>query len=372
MKLRGCDLPEPEELEEKDDLPDPLTFLSGERVRSRRDWEDRRGEIKEILSFYEYGHIPESRDNVSALRSDERKILGDAGVERNLVLKMGAGKGVRVRVLITAPQGRGPFPAVVKNDVALGAVPVVREAVERGYVLVEFLRHDVDGDNASRRDGVHPLYPEYDWGTLAAWAWGIMGVVDYLQAVDFVDPGRIAVTGHSRGGKAALLAAALDERIALAAPNGSGTGGAGSYRIQGEGAESLEQILKRFPYWFHPRLTGFVGRERAMPFDQHFLRALIAPRAVISTEALSDLWANPLGTQQMYVASQPVFNWLDVPERNAIHFRTGGHSQTEADWRALLDFADCVFYNKPPRRDFYSTPIPVPGEGGGGRKAIEM
>jgi len=349
----------------KDDLPDPFTFLSGEKVLNRRDWEDRRGEIKEILCFYEYGHMPESRDNVSALRSDERRILGGAAVEKKVLLRMGAGKGVRVRVLITAPQRRGPFPAVVKNDVALGAVPVLREAVERGYVLVEFLRHDVDGDNASRRDGVHPLYPKYDWGTLAAWAWGIMGVVDYLETVDFVDPGRIAVTGHSRGGKAALLAGALDERIALTAANSSGTGGAGSFRIQGEGAESLEQILKAFPYWFHPRLAGFVSRERAMPFDQHFLRALIAPRAVISTEALSDLWANPLGTQQMYIASQPAFSWLEVPDRNAILFREGGHSQTEEDWRALLDFADFVFYNKPPSRDFYSTSIQIPRGGGG-------
>ena len=272
---------------------------------------------------------------------------------------MGRGRGIKVRVQVTLPQGKGPFPAVVKNDVSLGAVlpSVARQAIERGYALVEFVRHDVDRDDSSREDGVHPLYPKSDWGTLAAWAWGVMGVVDYLLTLDYIDPRRIAVTGHSRGGKAALLAAALDERIALAIPNGSGTGGAGSFRIQGTGAESLREILKAFRYWFHRRLSGFVGRERAMPFDQHFLRAVIAPRAVVSTDALGDLWANPLGTQEMYLASQSVFRWLDALGRNAIHFREGGHGQTEEDWMALLDFADFVFYGKRPARDFYRTAV---------------
>ena len=157
-----------------------------------------------------------------------------------------------------------------------------------------------------------------------------------------------------------MLAGALDERITLVAPNGSGCGGAGCYRILGRKSETLDAITdpKRFSYWFQPRFRDFVGKETRLPFDQHFLKVLVAPRALISTDALGDLWANPLGTQATFVAAQPVFGFLGASERNGIHFREGGHAQNEADWRALVDFADKQFFGKSVARRFDVLPFP--------------
>jgi len=187
-----------------------------------------------------------------------------------------------------------------------------------------------------------------------------MRVVDYLMTLPEVDSGKVALTGHSRAGKVALLAGALDERIAMVVPNGSGAGGAGCFRVEEKGVETLELITQpeRFGYWFHPRLREFAGRIDRLPFDQHFLKALVAPRLLLSTDALGDQWANPLGTQQTYLAAQPVFDFLDVPDHNAIHFREGGHDMLEEDWDAILDFAGHHFQGKPLEGDYQEIPFP--------------
>lgn len=341
-------------------LPDPFELNDGTRVRSRRDWAARREQIKAMMLHYQYGRMPTSTEKATVSETSSRPVYAGAATEKRITLTTGRSHAIRIQLDMLVPNGRGSFPVILRNDRDLGQTAIAQEIVERGYILAEYNRHDLDFDGPDRSDGVHPVYPEFDWGTLAAWAWGGMRVVDYLLTLDTVDHARIAFTGHSRGGKTALLAGALDERIALAAPNGSGTGGAGSYRILGEGAERLEDILRNFHYWFHPRLAGFVGRENRLPFDQHFLRALVAPRAVISTEALEDHWANPLGTQHMFGAAQPVFDWLGVGGRNAIHFRQGGHAQGPEDIRALLDYADWVFFRRAPKsgRKFDLLPFP--------------
>lgn len=356
-------LPAAGELPAIGELPDPFLFLDGMRVKSRGDWARRREEMKVLLNCYEYGRMPPPPGDLKVSTLSEETILDGSATERIALIEAGPGLALKIHVRIVIPRGTGPFPVVLKNDRLVGQIPVVREMVDRGYIAAEYVRHDLDRDDADRSDGVHPLYREYDWGTLAAWAWGSMRVVDYLLQLEEVDGDRIAVTGHSRGGKTALLAAALDERIAMAAPNGSGTGGAGVYRVLGDGAERMADILKNFPYWFCSRLQQFVGKEDRLPFDQHFLRALVAPRAVVSIDALGDRWANPIGTQHGYLASRPVFRWLGVPERNGIHFREGGHEQSREDWHTLLDFADRVFYGKESRRRFDDLPFPDEGSG---------
>ncbi|NQU09242.1 acetylxylan esterase, partial [bacterium] len=153
-------------------------------------------------------------------------------------------------------------------------------------------------------------------------------------------------------GKTALLAGAIDERIALTVPHISGAGGAGCYRFPDAGGERLADLIEKIPYWFTPRLREYVGRESELPFDQHFLKAAVAPRALLSTDTRGDLWASPRGTRLTYEAARVVYRLLGAESRIGIWFREGGHAHTLPDWEALLDFADLQFHGKPAARDF--------------------
>jgi hypothetical protein len=183
-----------------------------------------------------------------------------------------------------------------------------------------------------------------------------MRVVDYLleeswvtadHNIPNVDDEHILITGHSRRGKTALIAAAYDERITMVVPSGSGCGGLGSFLVLGPGSETLGLIAseKRYKSWFQADFNRFAANLKDLPFDQHYIRALLAPRIVMSKEGLEDKWANPVGTQAIYQAAQPVFNLLGVPLHNAIYYRDGGHSYTAADFNVVLDFADFMWFN---------------------------
>src|SRR2546423_8240418 len=121
---------------------------------------------------------------------------------------------------------------------------------------------------------------------IAAWAWGISRVIDYLLTLKEIDREKIAVVGHSRNGKATLLAAALDERIALAIPLQAGCGGTAPSR--GKVGESVKQINDHFPHWFDGAFKGFNTMPDRLPFDQHCLVALAAPRPVLFANAVED------------------------------------------------------------------------------------
>jgi dienelactone hydrolase len=290
------------------------------------------------------------------------KLRADVGVtEKQVQLTMGPEGAVKFKLTVSIPTGKTRrMPAIVKNDLCWGRVPdsVIREASSRGYILVEFDRTEIAPDGPGRTAAIYAAYPDCDAGVEAMWAWAYHRVVDYLLKQDFVDSSRIAITGHSRGGKAALLAGALDERIALVAPNASGAGGASAYRVLHPKGESLKAVTTNFPFWFGPGFSAFQGKETRLPFDQHALRALVAPRAMLSTEGTGDLWANPSGNQQAHLAAREVFVFLSAPDKIGIHYRPGGHDQGPEDWTALLDFADQQFFGKSVTRKFDQLPEP--------------
>jgi hypothetical protein len=365
----AADLPSVDQLPVIGELPDPFLMKDGSRVKTAADWTRRREELKNLIQYYEYGHLPPPLPvTARELSSGKNEALG--ATEKHLVLAIASGgKKVEYHLDLTIPLDKpGPLPVIVKGDLAWGKVTVkasenaVKEIVRRGYILAEFNREEVAPDKDDRTTGVYTLYPDCDWGAEAAWAWGFHRTIDYLLTLACVDRRHIAVTGHSRGGKAALLAGAMDERIALTAPNGSGCGGAGSCRVRGPKSEGIENILKKFPFWFHPRFKDFIGKENRLPFDQHSVKALVAPRALVSTEGLGDLWANPEGTQATYLAAREVFRFLGAEEKIGIHFREGKHEQNETDWMALLDFADKVFFGKTGTRKFDQPAFPDSGK----------
>jgi dienelactone hydrolase len=341
------------------ELPDPFLRPEGSRVRTKDEWGQQRKELLARVLHYEYGPLPPVPKNVAATERSTKKINDTGVTERELLVTMGPDNAVQTQLFLTMPAGKGPFPAVITGDLGWGRVKpeIVAEITRRGYILAEFSRTDIAPDNAEEK-GLYAAYPDYQGGRLAAWAWGYHRIVDFLLTLDSVDKKHIAVTGHSRGGKTAQLAGATDERIALTVPNNSGCGGAGCYRLQADKSENIAAITKKFPFWFAPQFTDFIGKVDRLPFDQHTVKALIAPRALLSTEALGDLWANPKGTQQSHAAAREVFKFLGATDHIGIAFRPGKHEQNLDDWKVLLDFADKQFFGKKVERRFDMSAFP--------------
>jgi hypothetical protein len=268
---------------------------------------------------------------------------------------------------------KAPFPVIVHpsfeaklakdqttnvwNDIATSFA----QPLQRGMAVMAFWYQQCGVDRPAnyRQTGFFPAYPDYDWGDLAAWAWGMSRCVDFLQTQPFADPTRILAVGHSRLGKAALVAGALDERFALTAPAGSGCGGTGAYRFNGRnrgGKEGLEDAIQNFPQWFGPRMPEFCGHVEKLPFDQHWLLALVAPRLCIATDGLSDGCTNGNALAKAYLGAKPAYGLLGVPEHLGISFRTGGHLLAAEDWDAILDFADLHLRQRAITRPFDHLP----------------
>lgn len=359
-------------------LPDPFLLNDGTRVQTRQDWMIRREEIKTLLLDIEYGQIPGRPDKISVnlLNSSD---LGDGNSLK--IIKITLIPNINkptIMISFTAwiyvPKGNGPFPTIVKvSPDGTGSQEKMSEVIlARGYMYVCYNHTELDPDTMGYDiNGPCQLaYPSYDWGSIAVWAWGAMRVADVLLQESWVDSSDIIprvnrnaliLTGHSRRGKTALLAGALDERFKMVAPNGSGCCGAGSFLIQGYLAETIADITSpiKFRSWFKTEFSKYASNEQDLPFDQHFLRALVAPRIILSTEAKSDYWSNPIGTQAIYEATIPVYDFLRVGENNAIHYREGTHAFTREDFEALMDFADKMLLGKSISGDFYITPFEI-------------
>ena len=350
------DFPSFENLIAKRGLDDPFIMVDGRRVKTLEDWEKQRMYIKDMLLYYQYGYYPPAPKNLKVEIKSSKTILNGRATETQLVLSMGPNHSITMRVDLSVPlKGSGPFPVVITGDRGWGRTEGLEVATDRGYIVADFYRTDLDPDNDDRTNGVHPHYPEYDWATLSAWAWGYYRVVDYLMTLGDVDKDKIVVTGHSRGGKTALLAGAMDRRIAITVPAGSGAGGCGSLKYLEGGAQKLMHITRddKYDYWFQPRFDDFARRVNRLPFDQHFLKALVAPRPLLCTDGLQDEWANPWGAQQTTEAAREVYKFFGVPDKIGNFYRQGGHHHNVESWEALLDFSDHNFFGKALPSNFY-------------------
>ena len=345
------------------ELPDLFTMADGSRVTSVEQWLKRRTEIKEIIQYFAYGHLPPRPDIVTAELKANESLERYPDAKRLLIrLAIGSKAKLRLDISIHLPKSKQPSPVIVMPVHRITELPCLPRVLKNGYALIQYKRDDLDPDTPNVVGPAQSAYPDSSWATVAVWAWGAMRILDYLESQrEFqVDLDRIVLTGHSRDGKVALLAGALDERFSIVVPNGSGCGGAGCFRNTDSASESLEQITdpKRFGYWFHPRLRWFAGREDRLPFDQHFLKALVAPRPLLCTEARGDTWANPFGTRRTSIAARDVYSFLDSENKIGLTYREGQHDQKIEDWQTLLDFANWHLFGRVPsdQRRFWQTP----------------
>jgi hypothetical protein len=239
--------------------------------------------------------------------------------------------------------------------------------IDRGYGIATMFYQDIYPDVPDKEEhGIVSLFSDYNsgkkspsqWQALGAWAWGTSRIADYLETQERVDTDKIIIMGHSRHGKAALWAGAQDKRFAVVISNNSGCGGAAlSKRVFGE---NIAVITDYFPHWFCPAFNQYANNEVSLPFDQHELVSLIAPRKVYIASAVEDEWADPKGEFLSGYHAGPVYELyglkgletdvqppLNQPVMNdaGYHIREGGHNVTDYDWMRYMDFADRHFGN---------------------------
>ena len=354
----------------------PALFPDGRVPRTPEEWRPRREEILELFREHVYGRSPGRPDRLDfeVVERDDAAMGGAATLTRVAIVSTQAGRHHRFVLTLFVPNGaKGPVPVfLLLNNRPPGNVDPARaeksgfwpaEAViARGYGIAALQVSDLAPDDKEQyRQGVIGLFrgnavgdEPSAWKALGAWAWGASRALDYFETHPAVDARRVAVVGHSRGGKAALWAGAQDERFALVVSNESGEGGAAlSRRHYGE---TIERITTVFPHWFAGRYSTYTGRPEALPVDQHMLLALIAPRPLYVASADEDLWADPRGEFMALAHASPAYAlWGDPPiaaeamppleqplvaGRRGYHVRRGGHNLTPYDWERFMDFAD--------------------------------
>jgi hypothetical protein len=238
---------------------------------------------------------------------------------------------------------------------------IVSRVVARGNIAASFDRTALAADDRDnyRDTGLYRLLPDAGFGALSAWAWGYHRCVDALATIDGVRPEQIAITGHSRGGKTVLLAGATDERIALVNPNNSGTGGCAPNHRKTDKAEVVADFFRSGNiFWFGKDFAEHRDRDAELPYEQHYLHALVAPRLLLQTEAYEDAGASPPGSYASCLEARRVYEFLGAPEALGWAFREGGHNHQVEDYEALLDFMDCAFHERDVRRDFQRSLFP--------------
>ncbi len=381
-------------------LPDPLTLNSGEKVRDAQTWtRKRRPEVMALFETQMFGRSPGRPGKMSfEPASLERAALGGRAIRKEItVLFTGSNNGPKMSLLLYLPaNAAGPVPVFLglnfTGNHTVSADPGIRlpqvwsrdgkgkrsgredergasasrwqveKVLAHGYGLATVYYGDIEPDyDGGIAHGVRPAFyrkgqiaPAADeWGAIAAWAWGLSRALDYLETDRQVDAKRVAVMGHSRLGKTALWAGARDERFSIVISVNSGEGGAAiSRRMFGENVKDLNT---RFPHWFCANYRQFNDRVDEMPFDQHELVALVAPRPVYIASAEEDLWADPKGEFLAGVAAGPVYRLLGGQDLGTdrmpgihpplmgtigYHIRAGKHDVTAYDWEQFLSFAD--------------------------------
>ena len=385
----------------KFEVPDPLLRFNGKIVNNPRKWVEKRR--PELLRFFEskvYGRVPGKLDEVSFKVVEQAKNVLNGRAKRKqveIVLTKNE-RSLRFTILIYLPKDKSKTPLFLgynfygnhtitndpevivteawsSNNDAFGitdntpseksrSVRAHRWAIEKilnaGYGLATIYYGEVDPDKNDFSDGLHALFyssdqqkPKTDeWGSIAAWAFGLSRAMDYLETDIHVDASKVVVFGHSRLGKAALWTGATDERFAAVISNNSGCGGAAlSKRKFGE---TIGRINQSFPHWFCDNFEQFNEHEDDLLVDQHQLLALVAPRPLYIASAEEDQWADPKGEFLSAYYTTPVYTLFgkegitskEMPEVNhpiqntiAYHIRTGKHDVTDYDWEQYIKWA---------------------------------
>jgi len=380
-------------------VPDPLTTFNGTKISDIDSWSKiRRPELFEFFESQVYGKVPGKLDDISfkVIEEDKKALSGKAHRKQVEVTLAKNKKTLQFTILIYTPNGIANAPIFLgynfhgNQTVTLDPKVIVTQAwnmnnesmgitnnlamersrggrthrwaidkiIANGFGLATIYYGEIDPDKNDFSDGLHQLFykggqenPEAnEWGSIAAWAFGLSRAMDYL--VHDKSVGNVILFGHSRLGKASLWAGATDSRFAGVISNDSGCGGAALSKR--EFGETIGRINESFSHWFADNFNKYSDNEEALPVDQHQLLALIAPKPLYVASAQEDEWADPRGEFLAAYYVTPIYKLFgkegidseQMPETNspilntvAYHIRTGKHDVTDYDWEQYIVWA---------------------------------
>lgn len=349
-------------------LPDILQANDGQIIEDPEKWIEHAGEILELIKQEEYGKLPEREIRCTYEQTDINSSNFHAGhstVRTITVTSTCDGDSFKWAFHLALPKSEKPVPVLMHMEFSphyqVHTVPV-EIICNRGYGYALISYETVTSDDGDFTNGIAKLfYPdgrrgEHDGGKIALWAWSMQRAMDYLEKMPEVDASKVTAVGHSRLGKTALWAAAQDKRFWCACPNGSGCSGASLAR--GNTGEQVSQICNTFPYWFAEAYQKYADNVEGMPFDQHHVIALVAPRLVYTMSGAADTWADPASEYAACLAASPVWELFgkkgvekldeaqigDDCELNngdvGYQRRPGTHFLGLTDWMRLMNFLD--------------------------------
>jgi hypothetical protein len=383
-------------------LPDPLLLNNGKRVTAAKIWwKERRPQIVELFDREIVGRVPAHLPAVTwkVMSTTQEKSGGIPVITKKLVghvdNSIDPAITVDIELILTIPaHAPGLVPVVMElafsdefdpawnsSDPAnvspalpnsSGDRPLTwqQQVLSRGWGYAMLSPTSFQADNgAGLTAGIIGLMNHGqpraldDWGALRAWAWGAGRVLDYFASDPAlhatVDAKQVAIAGHSRMGKAALVTMAYDPRFAVAFISSSGEGGAKLYRHHF--GEEIGNVAGTSEYhWMAGNFLKYDGPLTVadLPVDAHELIALCAPRPVFigagNFTRSGDGWADATGMFLAAVAAGPVYTLLDKKDLGTkeyppietalisgdIAFRqhSGGHTPVP-NWPTFLDFA---------------------------------
>lgn len=352
-------------------LPDPFLLADGTRISKPEEWSKAKEEIYKTAVELQYGTLPPKPEYFKADCLHDAPKMATYRITAGTMEKQ---VSFTVRIMKAADMTE-KRPAVVDGDLCFNywfGENVYKEFTENNIHTVLFNRVELAPDIKGPRRINGPLYdvyPEYTFGALGAWAWGYSRCVDLLESLDYIDMDCIAFTGHSRGAKTVLLAGVVDERAAIVNPNEGCAGATSCYRMfikaitedgEEKPSEMLSDLWRRFAFWIGPDMGKYAEDPDKLPFDSHFMKALVAPRVLFVSEAASDIWSNPVGSWMTTMAAGEVYRFLSKEENLLWYFRRGYHYHDLEDFRMLINVIKHYKGEEALSPNFFHTPFQEP------------